>query len=70
MMDMEEWSEPDEIVTSDIYLSGCGAFSQGSFFHSKFSEFMLRQNLQINALELPTVMVTVKLWGRLYRGLK
>lgn len=51
-------------------MTGCGAFSQGNFFHSKFPEFILKQNLHINALELLTVMATVKLWGRLWRGQK
>ena len=52
MMDMEEWSEPNEIVASDACFSGVGAFSQGNIFSFKFPEFIYRQNLHNNALEL------------------
>ena len=31
MMLTEEWSEPDEIFSSDSSLQGCGGFWQGKF---------------------------------------
>ena len=70
MMDLQEWSEPDELAARDACLSGCGGFSQGKFFHSVFPAFILQFQLHINALELLTIMVTVKLWGRFWRGKK
>ena len=33
--------------------------SEGNYFHSTFPNFILKQKLQINALEFLTVMVTV-----------
>ena len=63
MMDLEEWSQPDQFAASDACLVSCGGFSEGNCFHSKFPDFILKQKLHINALELLTVIVTVKLWG-------
>ena len=45
-------------------------FPRDGFFHSSFPEFILSQKLHINALELLTVMVTVKLWGHNWKGKK
>ena len=67
-MDLEERSQPDQFAASDACLTSCGGFSEGIFFHSKFPDFILKQKLHINALELLTVMVTVKLWGRNWKG--
>ena len=64
MMDLDEWSEPDQLAASDACLSGCGSFSQGRFFHAAFPDFILTQTLHINCLELLSIMVTVKIWGK------
>ena len=70
IMDLEEWSKPDESLASDSCLVGCGAFFNGRFFHTQFPEFVKKQNLHINALELLTVVVTLKVWGYLIKGKK
>ena len=69
-MNLEEWSIPDEILASDSCLVGCGAFLNGRFFHTQFPEFVKKQTLHINALELLTVVVTLKVWGQLIKGKK
>ena len=70
MMDLDEWSEPDQLAASDACLSGCGSFSQGKFFHAAFPDFILTQTLHINCLELLSIMVTVKIWGKYWKGKK
>ena len=37
--------------------------SKGIFFHCEFPSFIRSQNLHINALELLTIVVAVKMWG-------
>ena len=69
-MDLQEWGEPDCLAASDACLTGCGAFSEGKFFHTVFPDFILDQNLSINCLELLAIVVTVKLWGKFWKGKK
>ncbi|VDI60594.1 Hypothetical predicted protein [Mytilus galloprovincialis] len=33
MMMLEEWSKPDEVYSSDSFLSACGGWFSGKFFH-------------------------------------
>ena len=72
MMPMERWSLPDEVVATDACLSGCGAWfeTQREYFHAEFPEGIKRQELSINALELLTVVVAAKVWGKKWRGLR
>lgn len=70
MMDLESWSNPDEIFSCDACLVGCGAWFNGSYFHCEFPSFILSQNLNINALELLTIVVAVKTWGNSLKGKK
>ncbi|XP_033730957.1 uncharacterized protein LOC117320473 [Pecten maximus] len=70
MMSLEEWSAPDGEFSSDACLSGCGGFCKGQSFHVVFPEFIRVQDLSINCLELLTIVVSVKLWGALFRGKK
>ncbi|XP_021354869.1 uncharacterized protein LOC110451275 [Mizuhopecten yessoensis] len=70
MMSLEEWSVPDDEFASDACLSGCGGFFKGQSFHTKFPDFILKQDLSINCLELLTVVVCAKLWGHKCRGKK
>ena len=58
------------MTASDSCLTGCGSFSENTFFHTVFPEFILKQNLHINYLELLAIMVTVKLWGKYWKGKK
>jgi hypothetical protein len=68
MMPLEDWSQPDEILASDACLVGAGGWFNGKFFHCKFPEFIQAQGLHINALELLTVIVCAKLWGKHWKG--
>lgn len=70
MMPVEDWSYPDEVVASDACLEGCGAWHCGTqeFFHLEFPEFIKQEHLCINSLEILTVVVAAKLWGRNWRG--
>ena len=63
MMDLEEWDQPDQFAASDACLTSCGGFWEGKFFY-------LNQKLHINALELLTLLITVKLWGKDWKGKK
>jgi hypothetical protein len=63
MMSVEEWSKPDEILASDACLVGAGGWYNGNYFHCNFPDFIQNQGLHINALELLTVIVCMKLWG-------
>ena len=68
MMPWEDWSSPDGVAACDACLVGCGAWYQGKFFHSPFPHHISTQSLHINALELLTIMVTIKLWGHEWVG--
>ena len=72
MMPWQKWSAPDEVVATDACLQGCGAWfhSHQEFFHAQFPESVTSRNLSINALELLTVVVAAKVWGKLWRGLR
>lgn len=56
---MEEWSSPDEIFSSDACLTGCGALCSDQFFHMQFPEFITKNHLNINCLELFSVVLAV-----------
>lgn len=68
ILNIEEWTEPDEFLASDACLVGCGGVCQKNFFHCEFPWFIQEQHLHINALELLTVIVCLKLWAK--RGKK
>ncbi|CAG2231714.1 unnamed protein product [Mytilus edulis] len=68
LLNLQEWTEPDEYMASDACLVGCGGVSNGQFFHCVFPDFIVQQSLHINALELLSVIVCLKLWGQ--RGRK
>ena len=63
-----DWSMPDELMSCDACLVGCGGWSQGEFFHSTFPKFIEDMKLHINSLELLTLTVAVKLWGSKLQG--
>ncbi|VDI52487.1 Hypothetical predicted protein [Mytilus galloprovincialis] len=49
---------------------GCGGWMDGRYFHCSFPEFILDQNLHINLLEMLTIVVALKLWGKHFTNLK
>ena len=70
MMQIEKWSVPDEIFASDATLTGCGAWfgARGEYFHKAFPQGIQEKSLSINALELLTIVVAAKVWGKHWRG--
>ena len=57
-------------MASDACLEGCGSWFNGKFFHTTFPQFIVDMNFHINALELITIVVAVKLWGAFLKGKK
>ena len=67
-MMIEEFSQPDEIFSSDSCLTACGGYWNGNFFHAKFPDIILNQHFNINILEMMAVILCLKLWGVFYKG--
>ena len=63
ILNLQDWTEPDEFFASDACLSGCGGLCGSFYFHTQFPDFIVEQNLHINALELLSIIVCLKLWG-------
>ena len=59
---------PGEVFTTDACLSGCGGLCVDQYFHSVFPDFILSQHLDINCLELLTIIVALRLWGTRWKG--
>ena len=70
MINTANWSSPGEVFSTDTCLRGCGGTSARHYFHAEFPEFILAQGLAINCLELLTIVVALKLWSHLWRGLR
>ncbi|XP_019622994.1 PREDICTED: uncharacterized protein LOC109469050 [Branchiostoma belcheri] len=66
------WTEADAVFSSDAYLTGCGGFinSPGEYFHTTFPPSVLELNPCINGLELLTILVCARLWGKYWSGLR
>jgi hypothetical protein len=47
-----------------------GAISKNQFFHRVFPEFLREKNLHINCLELLTISIAMKIWGKQFGGKK
>ena len=70
MMLTEEWSQPDEVFSCDACPTGCGSLMGFTYFHEIFPLKISEKQLHINSLELLTVVVAVKVWGRSLKGKK
>ena len=68
LMLYEEWSNPDEICSSDACLHSCGGFSSGKFFHSIFPESFKAKKYSITILEMFAIIICLKLWGEHFKG--
>ena len=68
MMEYENWSLPDSVFSSDSCLSGCGGFWNGCYFHATFPESIMLQNLHISILEILSIIICLKLWGKHFKG--
>ncbi|KAI8503309.1 hypothetical protein Bbelb_191300 [Branchiostoma belcheri] len=64
------WTEPDAVFSSDACLTGCGGFlhSTGEYFHATFPPSVLASNPCINSLELLSILVCARLWGKHWAG--
>ena len=67
-MEYENWSKPDAIFSSDSSLSAVGGFWKGCYFHAEFPESILRHEFHISALEIFSIIICLKLWGRKFKG--
>lgn len=72
MMSLEEWSSPDLYFTSDSNLTGFGGWNPVSkeYFKGLFPEFVLSSTEHINQLELVTILLACKSWGKFWAGKK
>ena len=68
MMPESPWTEPDELLSTDACLDGCGGWFRGRFFQATFPGALKAKQLHINALELVTVLVALVLWAPQFRG--
>ncbi|XP_066263255.1 uncharacterized protein [Branchiostoma lanceolatum] len=60
---------PDDIVATDACSTGCGAFSNGQFFHAVFPDFVLRKyTSKIHVLEMLTIVVAARKWSHRWTG--
>ena len=69
MINTASWSLPGEVFATNACLTGCGGLCVDQYFHSVFPDFILSQHLDINCLELLTIIVALKLWGSRWKGL-
>ena len=71
-MSLENWSSPDEVISSDASLDGFGAISSNQFFHALFPSFIKENQLHINCLELLAIVIVIatKIWGHKFKGKK
>ena len=67
-MSPENWSSPDEDLSSDASLDGFGAISSNQFFHALFPSFIKENQLHINCLELLAIVIAIKIWGHQIKG--
>ena len=58
------------MFTTDACLTGCGGLCGDQYFHAAFPSFVVQQTLDINCLELLTIIVALKLWGLRWSGLR
>ena len=49
---------------------GYGGYFKESVFHIVFLEFLRKTNLHINCLELLTISIAMKIWGKQFGGKK
>ena len=65
IMPPERFTAPGKIFSTDSCLEGCGGRSQGKAFHAPFPGWLRNRNgTSINELELITVVLAIKKWGK------
>jgi hypothetical protein len=68
IMSLENWSSPDEVLSSDACLDEFGAISSNQFCHALFPSFIKENQLHINCLELLAIIIATKIWGHKFKG--
>ena len=68
MMAVERWSVVGAVIATDACLEGCGGVGLGEYFHSPFPKWIQRKAFHINALELLTIVVALRIWGHKLTG--
>ena len=63
---------PDEVLVAGSWLSGCHVCfdTQSEYIHAEFPEEIKKLSLGINALELLTVVIEAKVWGKKWCGMR
>ena len=57
------WGDPDALIACDATPTACGGWhSPNEYFREKFPKQILGMKLHISALEMLTLVVTVKIW--------
>lgn len=64
------WAEPDVTFATDSSLTGCGGFCGKEYFHAKFPDKISEEGMPIHKLEMLTVLLGVRIWGRQCLGMK
>ena len=64
MIPEPNWSAPDAVISSDACLEGGGGWFEGKYFHVRFPLFLKEAKVHINGLELITLIVALKVWGK------
>ncbi|CAH1239165.1 Hypp5742 [Branchiostoma lanceolatum] len=64
-------TSPDEVVSTDACSTGCGAYSDGLYFHTRFPESLAQRHRdRIHVLEMLTIVVAARLWGSAWSHLR
>ena len=58
------------MFTTDACLTSCSGLCGGQYFHGVFPSYVVQQTLDMNCLELLTIIVALKLWGSRLYGLR
>ena len=64
------WVSVDQVFSTDACLTGGGGLCDTEYFHFKFPDHILGLDLDINCLELLTIVIACKLWGSKWAGLR
>jgi len=64
----QQWTNVDSVVSTEACLTGAGGWVEGEFFCTTFPTWVLEAGWHINALELLTLLVALRLWCPRFKG--
>jgi hypothetical protein len=70
IMSLENWSSPDEVLSSVACLDGFRATSSNKFFHALFPSFIKENQLHITGNCLELIVIATKIWGHKFKSKK